>query len=877
MLFSDMEGSTRLLARLGTTYGDLLSAQRRLLRSAFGAHQGTEMGTEGDSFFVVFASAVDAVSACVEGQRALAGHAWPQGVAPLIRMGLHTGEPTRHEDGYIGMDVHRAARIAASAHGGQVVMSEATRHLIAGQLADAGRGRQEGEDPAGLSVADLGWHRLKDIAEAEHLYQLLIPGLPDTFPPLKSLGNRGSLPRPPTPFIARGAELRDVRGLLSGADAVRLVTVTGPGGVGKTRLALAAAESVADRFGDGVFFVRLAPVTEAAVMWTTIAEALGITGDGRSPPTFFEHIADLQALLVLDNLEQLPEAAQVIAELLGVAPRVALLATSRSPLHVLGEHEYPLGPLPLPGSLPPDQPQEGAVELFVQYARMARPDFRLTSENADDVAAICARLDGLPLALEIAAARSRLLSPRALLARLDSSLEFEAGTAGRAERHRTLRNTISWSYDLLGPELQAFFRRMGAFAGGCDLAAISAVASGGADAFDRVAVLADAALLRVADGPDGEPRARMLQTVQAFARAALHEAGEWDEIRNAHASFYADLAEELSSRLEGPNALAARDRIEAELENVRVALGWCLDQPADGPSPPPERLTTGLRLCQALSWFWYAFGYTAEGHRWQRRAVAVASAAGGPDLATALHGLAVLLLQQGETAEAKDVLTTCLQIRRETGDRSRTAVELSSLGVAYWTLGDLDTGRIMLRESIDIAREIGDESRESTALSNLGAFEVGANNCEHAIELLERALAIDKRLGNVWGCAVIQSNLTAAMLRTGQADEAYASLRAQAADMVGLGDIELTIEIIELLAGAFGQRGDAGRAAKLLGAAEALREQAGMPIRGPDAELLEVFLAPARGLLSADQWEQERRAGRTLNVQEALAEAGVAG
>jgi len=222
----------------------------------------------------------------------------------------------------------------------------------------------------------------------------------------------------------------------------------------------------------------------------------------------------------------------------------------------------------------------------------------------------------------------------------------------------------------------------------------------------------------------------------------------------------------------------------------------------------------------------------------------VASAAGGPGLAEALHGLAVLLLQQGETAEAKDALTTCLQIRRETGDRSKTAMELSSLGVAYWTLGDLGTGRAMLRESIAIAREIGDQSRESTALSNLGAFEVGANNCEHAIELLERALAIDTRLGNVWGCAVIQSNLTAAMLRTGRAEEAYASLHGQAADMAGLGDIELTIEIIELLAGIFSQRGDAVRAAKLSGTAEALREQAGMPIRGPDAELLAEFLAP---------------------------------
>jgi predicted ATPase len=755
-------------------------------------------------------------------------------------------------------------------------VSESTHQLIAGQLASVPCSGQEGKEPAGLSLADLGWHRLKDIAEAEHLYQLMIPGLPDTFPPLKSLGNRGSLPRPTTPFIARSTELGAMQALLSDARAVRLVTVTGPGGVGKTRLALAAAESAAERFPDGVFFVRLAPVTEASVMWTTIAETLGITGDGRSPPTFFEHIADLHALLVLDNLEQLPHAAEVIAELLGVAPRIALLATSRSPLHVPGDHECPLGPLPLPGSLPHGQ-QEGAVELFVQYVRMARPDFRLNAENADDVAAICARLDGLPLALELAAARSRLLSPRALLARLDSSLEFEAGSAGRAERHRTLRNTISWSYDLLSSELQASFRRIGAFSGGCDLAAISAVTAGGDDAFDRVAELADAALLRVADGPDGEPRVGMLQTVQAFARAKLHESGELDQVGSVHASFYTDLAEELSTRLEGPQTLAARDRIEADLENIRAALTWCLWQAADGKPPPPDRLTIGLRLCQAMSWFWYAFGYTAEGHGWQQRAAVLASAAGGPELANALHGLAVLQLQQGQTAEARDALTTCLQIRRETGDRNKTAMELNSLGVAHWTLGDANEGRAMLRESIDIAREIGDETRESTALSNLAVFEITANNCDHAIELLERARAIDERLGNIWGCAVIHSNLAAAMLRTGRADEAYASLHTHAASIAGLGDIELTIEIIELLAGAFSQRGDAGRAARLFGTTEALREQAGMPIREPDAALLAEFLAPARDLLSADQWEEERRTGRSFNVHEALAQAGVAG
>ncbi len=862
MLFSDVEGSTRLLGRLGDQYAEVLSAQRGLLRAAFGRHHGTEMGTEGDSFFVVFASAVEAARACVESQRALAAHAWPPGARPQVRMGLHSGEPTRHEDGYVGMDVHRAARIAASAHGGQVVMSEVTGQLVAGGL-------------PGIGAADLGWHRLKDIAEPEHLHQLLIPGLPATFPPLKSLGNRASLPVPATPFISRASELRDLRDLLSGTGEARLVTVTGPGGVGKTRLALATAEATAGRFADGVYFVPLAPVTEAPVMWTTMAEVLGITGDGRSPPTFFEHIADLRALLLLDNLEQLPDAAQVVAELMGVAPGVTFLVTSRRPLHVPGEQEYPVRPLPVSRPPRPDGTLDGAVELFVQYARMARPDFRLTADNASDVVAICDRLDGLPLALELAAARSRLLSPKALLSRLDNSLEFEAGSAGRPDRQRTLHDAIAWSYDLLSPAIGAFFRRMGVFAGSCDLAAVTAVAAGGADPLDSVAELAEAGLLIVRDGPDSEPRVGMLQTVRAFAHARLAEAGELGDAASSHASFYAGLAETLVPHLRGPQPLAARDRIEDNLENVRAALSWCLEQGADGPTAR-ERVAQGLRLGQAMSWFWYAFGYTAEGRRWQRRAVAVASVEGGPDLATALHGLAVLLLQQGETAEARDALTASLEIWQQAGDRSKIAMELCSLGVAHWTLGDLDTGRVMLRESIDIAREVGDETRQSNALSNLGAFEVGAGHAELAIELLEQALAIDERLGNTWGCAVIQANLAAAMLRAGRPDDAYAWLRGKAADIAGLGDIELTIDVIEVLSSIFAQRGDAPRAARLLGTAEALRDQAGMPLRGPDAELLESYVGGARDLISAQAWAEQLQAGRARNVQEALADAGAA-
>ena len=306
----------------------------------------------------------------------------------------------------------------------------------------------------------------------------------------------------------------------------------------------------------------------------------------------------------------------------------------------------------------------------------------------------------------------------------------------------------------------------------------------------------------------------------------------------------------------------------------RWAGAW-ISRPDGGPGSP-ERVALGLRLSQAMSWFWYAFGYTGEGHRWQRRAVAVAAAPGGQELATALHGLAVLLLQQGQTAEARDALTACLQIQREAGDRSKTAMELCSLAVAHWTLGDLEAARVMLRESIDIAREIGDASRESTALSNLGAMEVGAGHADQAIELLEQAHEIDEGLGNVWGCAVIQANLAGALLKTGQAERAWSSLQNRAAGIVGLGDIELTIELIELLAGTWAQRGDAERAARLVGTAEALREQAGMPIRPPDAELLAEFLAAARTTISPQAWEEQRQAGRARQVPEALADAGVA-
>ena len=638
MLFSDIEGSTALLSRLGDRYGEALSAHRAMLRTAIAAWGGREMSTEGDSFFVVFGSAADAVGCALAAQGELARYDWPGGDPVRVRMGLHSGEPTPHEDNYIGMDVHRAARIAATAHGGQVVLSEATVGLAAPL-------------PDGVSVLDLGLHRLKDIAAPERIYQLTGPGLREDFPRLKSLGTQASLPVPATPLVGRDEDLARLRAALSGP-GVRLVTLTGTGGVGKTRLSLAAAASLETAFPHGVFFVALAAVRDADVMWKTLADSLDVDGEGQAAVT--EHLRDRRALLVLDNLEQLHGAAGVVAELLAAAPALVVLATSRRPLHLPGERELPVPPLQVPREACVEQvAASGAARLFVQQAAMSRPGFTLTSANAADIAAICPRLDGLPLAIELAASRVRLLTPRALLARLSRSLDLAAADIGQPSRQQTLRNAIAWSYDLLTQDLAEVFRRAGVFAGGCDLDALAAVAAAGpgADPLDLAAGLHDVSLVTVTDGADGEPRIGMLETIRHYALERLEQAGDLDDARRRHAEYYAGVAERAYEQLRGsgPAHLAALDRLEAEHDNLRAALAWSLQTPAAGPAPADrERAATGLRLVQALALFWYRHGHVAEGRRWLERAIDLAAEDGGAPLAQLAHWLGVLLQQQGE-------------------------------------------------------------------------------------------------------------------------------------------------------------------------------------------------------------------------------------
>ena len=564
LLFSDVEGSTALLSRLGPLYADALDGQRRVMRAAWVAHDGNELGTEGDSFFVAFADASDAVAAALEAQHGLVEYSWPEGVRVRVRIGLHTGAPQVHDGGYVGMDVHRAARIAAAAHGGQVVVSEVTARLLEGS----------GLAPK-IELTGLGTHTLRDLPHPERLYQVTVAGRQERFPPLKSLGAPSRLPRPPTGLVGRAGESRLITRALEDPDA-RLVTLTGPGGSGKTRLAIDAAQRLAESFSEGVFFVPLASAADADAMCATIADVVGARPDEPAQERMLTHLADRHALLVLDNLEQIKDAPAVVAEILNAARNVVVLATSRSPLHVAGEQEQAVPPLGLPATTDAANASE-AVQLFVQQAQLVHPTFALTAENAADVVEICRRLDGLPLAIELAAARTKLLAPAALRARLSDALDITSRSGQVPARQRTLRDTIRWSYDLLDCTQQAVLRSLAVFACGADPDAVRAVNSellDGGDALDVLGDLLDASLVTVREGVSGEPRIELLQTIRSFAWDEARAVGELDVLRERHAEYYLNVIQEASLLLHGDRFTAARERFELDHDNLQAALNW---------------------------------------------------------------------------------------------------------------------------------------------------------------------------------------------------------------------------------------------------------------------------------------------------------------
>jgi predicted ATPase/class 3 adenylate cyclase len=626
-LFSDIEGSTRLLRRLGDGYAAQLARHRELLREAFESHGGYVLDSEGDGSFAAFESAGEAAAGAEQAQRALASEAWPDGSEIRVRIGLHTGEPRVVDSNYVGLDVHQAARVMAAAHGGQVLLTEATRTLLGD----------------GLEVRDLGEHALKDLSGRHRLYQLEIDGLPADFPPPNTEATwTTNLPAQTNVFIGREHELAGAGGLL-GREDVRLLTLVGSGGTGKTRLALQLAGAVGESFPGGVFFVALSPLRDWELVVPTIARTLGL--QEQPDETVLETVAARlrggKLLLVLDNFEHVLPAAPALSELLSEVPELKLLVTSRSPLQLSGEQSYRV----------PQMSRGDSVRLFVERSYAVAERFELDDENAKIVAEICFRLDGLPLAIELAAPWMRTLTPGTLLSRLDQRLPLLTGGAQDADaRQRTLRNTIDWSYGLLSEREQALFRRLSVFVGGCRIEAAESVCSQDESILDEVDSLVEKSLLFRRTDSDGEPRFRMLETIREYAAGEL-EADELEEARQRHAAWFANLAECLDAEAQ-PASVA---RLGDDYANLRAAIQWAHDS-RDG-----DLL---LRLATALVPFWSTRGYVAEGRRTLQDALELA----GRRPARALVGLSTLRVLSGDSDGLVDEVHDALSAAEELGD-----------------------------------------------------------------------------------------------------------------------------------------------------------------------------------------------------------------
>jgi predicted ATPase/class 3 adenylate cyclase/DNA-binding CsgD family transcriptional regulator len=781
LLFTDIEGSTQLLEHLGERYSDVLAECQSLLRTAFHAWGGQEVDMQGDAFFVAFARATDAVSAAVAAQHALVAHTWPNGVTVWVRMGMHTGEPQLSAEGYVGLDVHRAERLMSAGHGGQVLLSQTTRDLVEQDLSE------------GVSLRDLGEHRLKDLGRSQRLFQLVISGLPADFPPLKTLDTHpNNLPVQPTPFIGREREVAAVVDLLR-REEVRLVTLSGPGGTGKTRLGVQVAAELSDRFVDGVFFVTLAPISDPDLVLSTIAQTLGIREvAGQSLlERLSEELQPQQMLLLLDNFEQVVSAALVVVDLLAACPQIKVLVTSRMVLHVRAEREFAVPPLVLP------DPQHlrdlaalshfEAVALFIQRALAVKPDFQLTSANAQAVAEICIRLDGLPLAIELAAARSKLLPPAALLARLEHRLSvLTSETRDVPVRQQTLRNTIAWSYHLLDAQEQRLFRQLSVFAGGCTLEAAEAVCAvlsdgdGGGPVLDGVASLTDKSLLQLTAQEEGELRLVMLETIREYGLERLAEAGETEATREAHAAYYLALAEEAEPHLKGAEQNRWLARLEQERENLRTALSWLLE-PARMEGQAEEgrgQAERALRMCVALFPFWYNRMYFREGWTFLERALAMREGVAASLRAKVLYNAGFLLWELDDLERAEALTGESLTLYGEVGDTAGMARARLLLGAVTWLRSQYAAARVQIEEAGALFQQAGDTWGRGRCLTDLARMVTEQGQYELAHALLEESLALYQALGDKQRIGWVLY-LLARVLFESQSDLAKASALAE--------------------------------------------------------------------------------------------------
>jgi predicted ATPase/class 3 adenylate cyclase len=899
-LFTDIEGSTRLLQVLGDRYPQVLATHDELLRAVFREAGGVEVSTAGDSFFVAFPVAAQAVAAAVAAQQAIARHTWPEGAAVRVRMGLHTGEAVLSGDTYVGLDVHRAARICAAGHGGQILVSQATSALIAHDL------------PDGLTLSDLGPHRLKDLQKPEHLFQATHPVLPSTFPPLRSLDVLpNNLPVQITSFIGREAEMAEVKHLLASA---RLLTLRGPGGAGKTRLAVQAAADLLDRFPDGVWLVDLAPIREPDLVAQTVAGVLGVREPGRpAQDVLVDVLRRRTALLILDNCEHLLAAcADLCTLLLRGAPGLRVVATSREPLGVAGERLFTVPPLSLPDPRATSAEavaQSAAAQLFVERASLYQPGFALTADNARAVAEICLRLDGIPLALELAAARVRVLSVLEIATRLEDRFRLlTGGPRSSLPHHQTLEAAIEWSYDLLAEDERRLFRHLSVFAGGFTLETAEGVcrATGAAppDILDLLARLVDKSLVMVERADRGETRYRMLETLRQFAMPRLVASGEAEAARRAHRAFFLHLAEQAELHLQGPEQKLWLDRLEADHDNFRTALEWSRTDPD---------VETGVRLAGALWWFWEVRGYWTEGWRWLTDLLPRAEAASATARVKVLNAAAGLALRLDDFARVETLASQALALSRDVNDKRTEASCLVILGIHACRTENYGKAEVLGGEGLTLATQLGDNMGTAWARATLGFVARSKGESEKAQALLEESLRQLTAFGHTWAIAIVSINLgqlardrgdlpgavaffEEALVRLRQIGDrsyiAYAELNLGIATSAmgdyrraeelyrdcltlrrDLGEKRGIVTCLAALGCASAALGEFDRAAALFGAFDAQREATGAPVPALFRAEHERQRRRTAGALGDEAFARATARGRALSMDEAIAYA----
>ena len=896
-LFTDIEGSTAMLQRLGDAYAGVLTDHHRLLRMVLTAHDGKEIDTQGDAFFAVFSSASACAAAAIEVQLAFVSHAWPANETVRVRMGIHSGEASESAVGLVGLDIHRAARIAAVAYGGQVVLSASTAALLRDRL------------PASAFLRDLGSHRLKDLGRPEQIFQLEAEGLPAAFPPLRSLDNPrllNNLPAQLSRFIGRDAVLAEVRRLIG---AFRLITLTGPGGVGKTRTGLQVAAELLDGSGDGVWFADLAPLLDPDLVVATVANVLGIRGDPARPvDTLVEAIGGRSMLILLDNCEHVIGTCAKLADaLLRNCPNVAILATSREPLGIDGERVHRIPSLGMPAD---DDDSDTirdaeAVRLLIDRAAQHGVTLGWDERSAAVASRICRRLDGIPLAIELAAARLRAISVIELEARLDQRFSILTGGSRAAlPRQQTLLAMVDWSWELLHASERHVLARLSVFAGGFDLAAAEAVTWGEGvrpeEVISLLGALVDKNLVQFDDTGTGPARYRLLETVRQYGARQL-EAGSpaaAHDARVAHRDHYLALAQAAAPRLVAPDQAQWLDRLDLELGNLRAAIAYCLER--EDPAP-------GIALASSLEVFWRARGHATEGadalarllglptaqeatlprarglataaylsqnagryanaEQFCAESLAIAQLAGDDYLvARLMHTCAYVLLRQGHRAAALPLIERGLGLARRLEAVHLTARLLAARSYALDVQGDYAAAARDAAEALSLYRQAGDRRESGTILGNLGYTELSTGDLSPARSHLIESLDIARVLNDSYGVVYGTFNL-------GLAE--YLGGSASAAEDLFTESFNLARRVMTkpgiayaLIGLAMAGGGGPGRAARLHGAAEAALAALGETVDPVEASLRERDCQRLRSVLGPEAFAAEYAAGQALTSEQ---------